>query len=138
MSTDMNAIQDLIKDTRSKMRITKVVATRAVKTRKGDFFCGMSAAWDSTQDDAGGVPDADLTVDPGEITGSAMTLEEARVAQVLLNLEAAQGALRAALSDQAISLREYEYRVSTLKKNTLAHLSRLMPSDEAKKAVEAA
>lgn len=137
MSTDMAKINALIESTRSKMKITKVVATRAVKTKSGDFFCGMSAAWDSVQDDAGGQgSDLEVSVEDREVAVSGMTLEQARVAQTLLSLEASMGALRAALTDGALSMTEYEARVRGAKKNTLAHLSRMIPAEEAKKQIE--
>jgi len=138
MSTDIKAIQELVDSTRSKMRVTKVVATRAVKTRKGDFFCGMSSAWDSRQDDVSG-QGSDAGISPmgdSEIAQSGMTVEEARVAHVLLALEASLGACRAAVTDGAITMSDFNYRVSNAKKNTLAHLSRLMPQGEAKDKVE--
>jgi hypothetical protein len=138
MSTDMAKINALIENTRSKMKITKVVATRAVKTKSGDFFCGMSAAWDSVQDDAGGQgSDLEVSIEDREVAVSGMTLEQARVAQTLLSLEASMGALRAALTDGALSMNEYEARIRGAKKNTLAHLSRMLPADEAKKQIEA-
>jgi hypothetical protein len=133
---NLEELQKLIQSTRSKMRITKVVATRAVKTRNGDFFCGLSSAWSTTQDDEGGFSDGELSLSTGETSG--MTLQEARVAQVLLNLEATMGALRAALSDEAISQQEFERREKILKQNTLAHLSRLAPGTHFKKITEAA
>ena len=138
MSTDMAKINALIENTRSKMKITKVVATRAVKTKSGDFFCGMSAAWDSVQDDAGGQgSDLEVSIEDREVAVSGMTLEQARVAQTLLSLEASMGALRAALTDGALSVNEYEARIRGAKKNTLAHLSRMIPAEEAKKQVDA-
>jgi hypothetical protein len=134
----MAKINALIENTRSKMKITKVVATRAVKTKSGDFFCGMSAAWDSVQDDAGGQgSDLEVSIEDREVAVSGMTLEQARVAQTLLSLEASMGALRAALTDGALSMNEYEARIRGAKKNTLAHLSRMLPADEAKKQIEA-
>lgn len=137
MSTDLKEIQRLVDDTRSKMRITKVVATRAIKTRKGDFFCGMSSAWESRQDDVlGHGADAALSAEDSDISSSGMSIEEARVAQVLLHLEATLGACRAALTDGAITMRDFDYRVHQAKKNTLAHLSRLISKTEAKEKVE--
>lgn len=138
MSTDLTKINSLVEKTRSQMRVTKVVATRAIKTKSGDFFCGMSAAWDSVQDDAGGAgADTELVMRDSEISVSGMTIEEARVAQTLLSLEASMGALRAALTDGAISMGDFEARVRGAKKNTLAHLSRLLPVEEAKQQLEA-
>ncbi len=136
MSTDLTKINALIEKTRSQMRVTKVVATRAIKTKSGDFFCGMSAAWDSVQDDAGGAgADTELVMRDSEMSVSGMTIDEARVAQTLLSLEASLGALRAALTDGALSVSDFEARARSAKKNTLAHLSRLLPVDEAEKQI---
>lgn len=136
MSTDLTKINEVISQTRSKMRITKVVATRAVKTKSGDYFCGMSAAWESVQDDAGGSgSDTEIVMRDSDVSFSGMTLDEARIAQTLLSLEANMGALRAALTDGAISLSEFENRIRGAKKNTLAHLSRLLPAEDAMKHV---
>lgn len=137
MSTNLSKINAVIEQTRSKMRVTKVVATRAVKTKSGDFFCGMSAAWDSVQDDTGGAgADTELVMRDSEVAVSGMTVEEARIAQTLLSLEASMGALRAALTDGAISINDFENRIRGAKKNTLAHLSRLIPPDEAKNQID--
>jgi hypothetical protein len=127
----LNHLKDVVSATRSKMRVTKITATRAVKTRKGDFFCGLTAAWDSYQDDVGGRGE-DLDLD--EVGGSfnAMTLEEAQVAQTLLSMEAALGAWRAALSEGVITMEEYDAKTKMVKRNTLAHLSRIIPVSEAK------
>lgn len=136
MSTDLTKINEVISQTRSKMRITKVVATRAVKTKSGDYFCGMSAAWESVQDDAGGSgSDTEIVMRDSDVSFSGMTLDEARIAQTLLSLEANMGALRAALTDGAISVSEFENRIRGAKKNTLAHLSRLLPAEDAMKHV---
>ena len=67
---------------------------------------------------------------------SSDLVEEARVAHVLLSLEATLGACRAALTDGAITMRDFDFRVAQAKKNTLAHLSRLMPKTEAKELVD--
>jgi hypothetical protein len=63
---------------------------------------------------------------------NAMTLEEAQVAQTLLSMEAALGAWRAALSEGVITMEEYDAKTKMVKRNTLAHLSRIIPVSEAK------
>lgn len=82
----------LIKKVREKIRVQKVVATRSVKGRGGDHYVGFSAAWDSLQDDAGGgaslistLPDADESV---AIAQAGMTMKEAKVASLLLGMQA--------------------------------------------------
>lgn len=120
---DKKRIQAAVTRVRSQMRITKVVATRAVKTKRGDFFAGMSAAWDSVQDDVSGLgADSGLMMQDSEMAASGMSVEDARVAHILLSMEASIGAWRAALTDGAISPSEFESRVSTIKHNTAEHL----------------
>jgi hypothetical protein len=122
----INTIMETVARVKRGMKITKVVATRAVKTKKGDFFSGMSSAWQSTQDDAGG-PGADL--DLSSEAGSGMTLLEAQVAQVLLAKEASIGAWRAALSEGAITVEEFDSQVRHLKRNAITHLNQILPNN---------
>lgn len=131
-------IKDTVDRVKSSMRITKVVATRAVKTKRGDFFAGMSAAWESTQDDAAGGADLDLISDTSEQASAAMTLEDSKVAHIILSMECSIAAHRAALSEGAISENMFNSKVQQIKRNALAHLSRVLPYDEARKKVEAA
>lgn len=130
-------IKNTVERVKGKMRITKVVATRAVKTKSGDFFAGMSAAWDTVQDDAGGMgADTDVAVDTADVASSGMTMQEAQVAHILLSMEASIGAWRAALSDGAISENRFDLKVRDLKRNALAHLSRVLPLAEAQAQVQ--
>jgi len=129
----LDLITATVAQVKSKMRITKVVATRAIKTKRGDFFAGMSAAWDSVQDDASGPgADLDLTVDDREVSVSGMTVREAQIAHIILAMEASIGAHRAALTDGAISKSDFEAGVRQARRNTLAHLSQIIPESEAK------
>jgi hypothetical protein len=129
MSDVKTRIQEAVVRVRSKMKVTKVVATRAVKTKRGDFFAGMSAAWDTVQDDAGGPgADMDLTVTTDETAGSGMSIEDARVAHVLLGMECSIAAWRAALTEGAINKSEFDNRVKAIKHNTASHLEELTRS----------
>ena len=123
----LNRIRVAVQETRSRLRVTKIVATRAVKTSRGDFFCGMSAAWDSVQNDSGGAADLGLVLGTDDEMASGMSIEEARVSHLLLSLEAGIGAWRAALSEGAITPNQFEERVRDLKRNTVAHLERILP-----------
>ena len=95
--TDLELKQH-IKDVKSKIRITKVVATRAVKTKSGDFFAGFASEWDSVQDDG-----AQGMIQLEESNTSGMTLKEAKTAHLLLAMEANIAAHEAALISGAIS-----------------------------------
>ena len=131
-------LQEMVSRVRGNMKVTKVVATRAVKTKRGDFFAGMSAAWNSVQDDVSGMgADSGLMMQDGEFASSGMTVEDARVAHILLGMEASIAAWRAALTDGAISHNEFENRVATIKHNTAEHLQSFMDKPEAISKVKA-
>lgn len=131
-------LQEMVSRVRGNMKITKVVATRAVKTKRGDFFAGMSAAWNSVQDDVSGMgADSELMMKDGDIASSGMTVEDARVAHILLGMEASIAAWRAALTDGAISHNEFDNRVATIKHNTAEHLQTFMEKPEAEAKVKA-
>jgi len=131
-------LQEMVSRVRGNMKITKVVATRAVKTKRGDFFAGMSAAWNSVQDDVSGMgADSELMMKDGDIASSGMSVEDARVAHILLGMEASIAAWRAALTDGAISHNEFDNRVATIKHNTAEHLQAFMEKPEAEAKVKA-
>ena len=90
----------------------------------------MSAAWDSVQTDAAGAADLDLVLGTADEAASGMSIEEARVSHLLLSLEASIGAWRSALSEGAITPEQFEARVRDLKRNTVAHLERVLPPED--------
>lgn len=110
---------------KSRLRITKIVATRSVKTGKGDFFSGFSAAWDSVQDDHGNVPDVEFEYSDGDTAVSGMTVEEARVAQVLLSMEASTAAWRSAHAEGVLSEQEFKARAAAVRRSHGVLLSSL-------------
>ncbi len=101
-----------IKRVKDSLRITKVVATRAVKTSRGDFFVGMSAAWDTIQEDAGGMG-TDLIdgMSEGEMQSAfvaqGMTLKQAKIATLILGMNVDLQAGMHAVGGGAISEAEY-------------------------------
>ena len=121
MSTDR--LQNVVSRVKKNLRVTKVVATRSVKTQRGDFFVGFSAAYDSVQDDQGSFPDGDLTVDSDETTESAMTMEEARVAHILLSMEATIAAWRSVHAEGIITEKEFNDRKAAIKRSHASLLS---------------
>ena len=111
----------LIRSIRDRMRVTKVVCTRAIKTKNGDFFAGFSAAWDSIQEDAGGMG-ADLidAHDPGEAAlanSMGMTLKEARVAGYILAMQTDLQAQDHALAGGGISKSDHDRAQQAVKRN---------------------
>lgn len=109
------------------LRISKVVATRAVKTKNGDFFVGLSAAWDTTQEDAGGGADLIDAMGPGEqhqaITERGMTLKQAKVASLILGMQVDIQAVTNALCGGAISEGECNNAVRAIKRNYTGKLA---------------
>jgi hypothetical protein len=106
---------------KSGLRVSKVVATRAVKTKLGDFFVGMSAAWDTTQEDAGGMG-VDLidAMDDGEqhaaIKRQGMTLKQARVAGLILGMNVDLQAGMHAVGGGAISDADFQRAARAIKR----------------------
>ena len=80
----------------------------------------------------------DLITTTDEHAASGMTLQDAQVAHIILSMEAAIAAWRAALSEGAISIASFDAKVRDLKRNALAHLSRTLPVEQAQAKVEAA
>lgn len=128
-AVDRERIAALVGRVKQHLRITKVVATRSVKTPRGDFFSGFSAAWDSVQDDHGSIPDAELTFTDGETAVSGMTVEESRVAHVLLSMEASIAAWRAAHAEGVISEQEFNTRKTAIKRSHAAQLSSVLSTN---------
>ena len=127
-TTDIN-FKDLTEDQRAEiemikdgMRVSKVVATRAVKTKNGDFFVGMSAAWDTRQEDAGGLG-ADLIdgMEDGEqqaaIMDGGMTLKKAKIAGYILGMQVDLQAMGHALGGGAISPDQHRQACTAIKRN---------------------
>lgn len=104
-----------IKKVQDNLRVTKVVATRSVKGKGGDTYAGFSAAWNTVQDDAGGGIDAIFT-DAEEAPGG-MTLREARVAHLMLALQADVAAHDAALAGGNMSVAYHGDAVRAIRAN---------------------
>ena len=109
------------------LRISKVVATRAVKTKHGDFFVGMSAAWDTTQEDAGSLGTDLIDALAGEqqqaIVQRGMTLPRAKVASLILGMQVDIQAVTHALCGGAISEGEHNNALRAIKRNYLMKLA---------------
>lgn len=101
-----------------KLRITKVVATRAVKSPRGDTFAGFSAAWESVQEDGGGMGSS-LTelVSDAEIASQGMTLAEAEIAHLLVARQAEIAAWRAAVAGGNVTAKVFQDQVAAIRSN---------------------
>lgn len=102
---------------RDSLRVTKVVATRALKTSRGDMFVGMSAGWNSTQED--GQQDMVHTGSESDAVNSenSMSLKEAKVAAHLLALQVNITAYEQAAAAGVLSASECMEAVRGLKSN---------------------
>lgn len=101
----------LLQAVRSKLRITKVTATRSVKGRTGDNFAGFSAAWESVQDDS------DTMLSDRETASQGMSMLEAKVAYIMLAREADLAAHEAAFVSGNISGQTFQDRRASIKTN---------------------
>jgi len=119
LTEDQRAEIELVKNG---MRVSKVVATRAVKTKNGDFFVGMSAAWDTRQEDAGGMG-ADLidAMAEGEqqdaIMQGGLSLRKAKIAGLILGMQVDLQAMGHALGGGAINEGDHRQACAAIKRN---------------------
>lgn len=93
-----------ISEIEASLRVTKIVTTRSLKTKQGDTYTGFTALWDSTQDD-----------DPsGDTPTSSLTIEEARIAHLLLAKETDVASYTSAIANGSIGLEEGQKAISML------------------------
>lgn len=123
-------MKDVLRRINEGTRITKVVATRSVKTGRGDFFAGFSGAWNSVQDDVSG-PGADmgLSVDDADIATNGLTLKEARIAHLLVAMQADLAAYDAAFANRAISDQQRKDAQKGIKNNYNLLIANLLGED---------
>ena len=110
--TDIKAI---LRRIQAGIRVTKVVATRSVKGRGGDSYAGFSAAWNTVQDDSGGGIEG-LTPD-GIESSSGMTLRDARLAHLMLAMQADMAAHDAALAGGNITVQFHKDATAAIRSN---------------------
>jgi hypothetical protein len=131
-----DAIRETLRRIKSNIRITKVVATRAVKSKSGDTYAGFSAAWNTIQDDSGGGIDSIL--DDEAEASSGMTLNEARIAHLMVAMQADIAAHDAAMAGGNITIAFHREAVKAIRSNYSRMIREVFnPSDtEAKTAGE--
>lgn len=125
-------LKDVLQRVKQKLRVTKVVATRAVKSRSGDTFAGFSAAWESVQDDGGG-PGADLIdggINTSESMSQGMTFAEARLAHYLLAMQTDIAATEAAMASGNITSDRCDELVRMYKNNYAKLIRHAMGQDD--------
>ena len=116
---------------KNRVRVTKVVATRSVKGKHGDYFVGYSAGWDSVQDDpAGAGKDLALLVDDDAVASNGMTLQEARLAHYVVAMHVDIAAHEAALASGGISAQACSDSIKALKANYGKLIRRTLSGDK--------
>lgn len=100
---------------RKHLRVTKVVCTRAVKTRAGENYVGFSACWDTIQDDAGTLDSISTQDEKPAVSG--MTLKEARVAAHVLGMQTDITAYDHALAGGGITAEQHAIAIRSIKHN---------------------
>jgi hypothetical protein len=122
-----------VQNVKDHLRITKVVCTRTVKGPRGDHYVGFAGAWDSIQDDAGGASELIGILDAeGKATGchqQGMTLKEAKLASLILGLQADIAAHDNAVAGGNLSIPNHEEAVKTIRHNYSRLLADLLGED---------
>jgi len=104
-------IKRRLKELEGKLRFTKIVASRSVKGKTGDVFTCFSVMAEDFQDQSG------VAVSDPEIASQGMSLDEARIAHLLVAQMADIGAHEQALATGNISPQFFRDRVSGIKRN---------------------
>jgi hypothetical protein len=104
-------IKRRLKEIEGKLRFTKIVASRNIKGRGGDVFTCFSVMSEDFQD-----PSAEAVSDP-EIASQGMTLDEARIAHLIVAQMADIAAHEQALATGSITPDFFRDRVSGIKRN---------------------
>lgn len=111
-------MRDLLMRVKANVRVTKVVATRSVKGKFGDYFAGFAAGWDSVQDEPAGIgKDLEPLVSDDSVATNGMTLKEARVAHYIVSMHADIAAHEAAMASGGISPQHCSDAVKAIKNN---------------------
>ena len=100
-------MEDIIQKYKRQLKVTKIVATRAIKSRHGDNYAGFTATWDSLQDDN----------PSGDDSQSPTSLEEARVAYLVLSMETDIAAYQSAWASGQITKEQLQGIVANIRAN---------------------
>lgn len=110
-------IKERLRRIREGIRITKITCTRSVKGRNGDSFVGFSAAWQSVQDDQGGLG-ADVGADREDdatYAAQGCSLQDAKLARYMLSMECDLAALESAAVNGGISPERFRDSIRAVK-----------------------
>lgn len=106
-------IKEFVDQTRGKMKIHTIKSTREVQTERGNFISTMESQLEVAET-------------------KEENFRDAQIAYLLLSMECAISAWRSALSESAITVTTFQTKVVDLKKNTMAHISRIIPQETQK------
>jgi hypothetical protein len=112
--TDVELATEAMKRLKPFVKVTKVVCTRSVKGQRGDSYVGFSAAWDTTQDDAGGGGDLTQDTDGAQ---QGLGLKDARLAALMLGMQVDIAAHAQAMAGGNLDFKQYEEAVKAIKHN---------------------
>lgn len=105
-----------IREISQRIKVTKVVCTRSVKGKNGDSYAGFSAAWDSIQEDGG--QNLLHTGDSEESSAvKGMTVKEARLASLILAMQADLAAHDHAMAGGNITQETWVQATKSIKHN---------------------
>ena len=133
--TDDELVKEAIQRLKPMVRVTKVVCTRSVKGSRGDSYVGFSAAWDTTQDDAGGGGDLISTQD-GEIPSSVngLSLRDARLAALMLGMQVDIAAHAHACAGGNLDPKQFNEAVKAIRGNYTGMMADLIRGTSGSKA----
>lgn len=130
MSDFTPAQAQILTEIKGRLRVTKVVATRALKNKHGDFFVGMSA---TIQEDAGGhgtdLISAMSDSESATVAGQGMSLTEARIAALMLGREVDLEVHRHALAGGVLSKDTFDRYCQNIRNNYGLLLQEITPKD---------
>ena len=115
--TDRQKVRNELKRIKDNIRVTKIVSTRAIKGSRGDMFVGMSAGWDSCQED--GQQDMVHAGDESDAVRSqtSMTLRDAKIASHILALRVQITAFEQAVASGCMSVEEGKESIAAVTRN---------------------
>lgn len=118
----------LVQSVASKLRFTKVVATRSIKGPRGDNFIGFSAAFNTVQQDGEQGFHDDAAEDATNL--GTMTLKEAQVAAIIVARQAELTAIDVARASSNLRQSEAEQYAQVVRNNFNMLLAQVLGDDK--------
>lgn len=118
--SDVELVKAELAKIRPHVKVTKIVVTRSVKGPRGDSYVGFSAAWDTIQDDAGGMGADLITPQDGDVPNAnknGLNLRDARLAALMLGMQVDTAAHAQALAGGNLSNSQYDEACKAIREN---------------------